>query len=122
MLRSLLSCCFSAATLKTEDLFWMGLLPWAQEVPSSNLVAPTKTHLSKIFFWIGLVIFLRLAAVGTWRSFWRTCHTKCVELRGGNCEFRFRGMICMRKQLSVQSERAYRWRVLITGAIRHKRF
>src|SRR5260370_2933173 len=41
MLRSLLSCCFSAATLKTEDLFWMGLLPWAQEVPSSNLGAPS---------------------------------------------------------------------------------
>src|SRR5258708_8458446 len=41
MLRALLSCCFSSATLKTEDLFWMGLLPWAQEAPGSNPGAPT---------------------------------------------------------------------------------
>ncbi len=41
MLQTLLSCCFSAATLKTGGLFRIARLPWAQEVPSSNLGAPT---------------------------------------------------------------------------------
>src|SRR5262245_28580771 len=46
MLWSLLSRCFSAATVKTWDLFWMGLLPWAQEAPGSNPGAPTTNLLN----------------------------------------------------------------------------
>ena len=41
MLRSRLSCFVSAGTLKTGRLFSVARLPWAQEVPSSNLGAPT---------------------------------------------------------------------------------
>ena len=43
MLRSRLSCFVSAETLKTGRLFLVARLPWAQEVWSSNLHAPTKS-------------------------------------------------------------------------------
>lgn len=42
MLRPLLSCFFSAVTLKTGWLFLVVRLPWAQEAWSSNLHAPTN--------------------------------------------------------------------------------
>src|SRR5712692_6494077 len=51
MLRSRLSCFVSAVTVKTGGLFLVARLPWAQEVPSSNLGAPTK-NISRVFFYL----------------------------------------------------------------------
>src|SRR6266700_59012 len=69
-----------------------------------------------------LVVFLRLAAVGTWRNFRRACYAECLELRTGNRELRFGWMICVCQQLSVQSKRADGGRILVTRAMRYKRF
>src|SRR6266404_5913185 len=69
-----------------------------------------------------LVIFLRLATVGTWRNFRRARYTECVELRTGNRELRFGWMICVCQQLSVQSKRADGGRILVARAMGYKRF
>src|ERR1700682_5217677 len=51
MPRSRLSCFVSVGTLKAGGLFSVDRLPWAQEVPSSNLGAPTK-NISRVFFYL----------------------------------------------------------------------
>jgi len=53
--------------VKRKDFPEVARLPWAQEVPSSNLGAPTKC-IQRIFFSLSKVLFTPNFAVEFWQT------------------------------------------------------